>query len=459
MSSEDQGHGGARDWQGGHERDLNYHRALLDDVVRLDAYDRAIRRLVRPGDVVLDVGTGTGILAMLAARAGAARVHAVESTAVAGLAEELVAANGLGGVVTVHRADARTLAPVEPVDLIVSECMGRFLVDDGMIPAVEQARAWLKPAGRCCPREIVLRLAPVGHLYVGALDLWRDDVLGLDFGPALRHALRSAYAAELDPSWLFAEPVDFHRWTLPWPAPPFEGTHKFTVTQDGELRALAGWFEATLAEGVVLSTAPGTSTHWGQYLFPIPRQAVRGGDEVVFSLRFDGASEHWAWSGEVRRGGATMSAFTGTSEQRLDEGPGAAAVTEAGGEPRPAGRDEHGADAAESANAEGSAAFGVGDFEGAVRAFERAVRAGQGAVTPQRLTDLYENLGLALVHAGRLRASMRAFLRALDGEPTSREQSLRFMARTSQVLGLQRDAERYAGLYRATFGALPWDES
>jgi SAM-dependent methyltransferase len=455
VSSEDQGRGGAPDWQAGHERDLNYHRALLDDVVRLDAYDRAIRRLVRPGDVVLDVGTGTGILALLAARAGAARVHAVESTAVAGLAEELVAANGLGDVITVHRADARTLAPVEPVDLIVSECMGRFLVDDGMIPAIEQARAWLKPAGRCCPREIVLRLAPVGHLYVGALDLWRDDVLGLDLRPALRHALRSAYAAELDPSWLFADPVDYHRWTLPWPAPPFEGTHRFALTQDGELRALAGWFEATLAEGVVLSTEPGSSTHWGQYLFPVPRQPVRAGDEVVFSLRFDAATEHWAWSGEVRRGGATVSTFAGTSEQRLDGGPDSGDF----GDVTPPGPEEVGADAAEAANAEGSAAFGEGDFEGAVRAFERAVRAGHGAVTPQRLTDLYENLGLALVHAGRLRAAMRAFLRALDGVLTSREQSLRFLARASQVLGLHRDAERYGGLYRATFGALPWDEA
>ena len=71
----------------GHDASLAYHANLLSDVVRMDAYDRALRALVKPGDVVLDVGAGTGVLAMLAARAGAKRVHAVESLPVAALAE------------------------------------------------------------------------------------------------------------------------------------------------------------------------------------------------------------------------------------------------------------------------------------------------------------------------------------------------------------------------------------
>src|SRR5438552_5763121 len=100
----------------------------------MEAFERAIRRLVQPGDVVLDLGCGTGILAMLAARRGA-RVHAVESTRVAALALELAAQNGLADRITVHRADAVTLPPVEPVDLVVSDFLGGFLVDDNMLPA------------------------------------------------------------------------------------------------------------------------------------------------------------------------------------------------------------------------------------------------------------------------------------------------------------------------------------
>ncbi len=97
----------------GHEAPLDHHRRMLADPHRMDAYERAIRRLVRPGDVVLDLGAGTGILAMLAARAGAARVHAVESMPIARLAADLVRENRLGDRVTVHEADATSLAPVE----------------------------------------------------------------------------------------------------------------------------------------------------------------------------------------------------------------------------------------------------------------------------------------------------------------------------------------------------------
>src|SRR5262245_56005551 len=110
---------------------LSYHARMLADLHRMDAYERAIRRLVRPGDVVLDVGCGTGILAMLAARRGA-RVHAVEAQPVAHVAQKLVTHNRLD--VHVYHADICEMEPVEPVDLVVSDYLGVFLVDDQMLP-------------------------------------------------------------------------------------------------------------------------------------------------------------------------------------------------------------------------------------------------------------------------------------------------------------------------------------
>ncbi len=81
----------------------------------MDAYQRALRALVRPGDVVLDLGAGTGILSMLAARLGAARVHAVEAMPIARLASALVEQNGLGRQISVHQVDVTAMAPIEPV--------------------------------------------------------------------------------------------------------------------------------------------------------------------------------------------------------------------------------------------------------------------------------------------------------------------------------------------------------
>ncbi len=78
---------------------------MICDRVRTDGFRRAIESVVRPGDVVLDVGAGTGILSLFAARAGAARVYAVERTTVAVLAQELAAANGFAETIEVIHGD------------------------------------------------------------------------------------------------------------------------------------------------------------------------------------------------------------------------------------------------------------------------------------------------------------------------------------------------------------------
>lgn len=306
----------------GHHASLDYHRRLLDDSVRMDAYERAIRALVSPGDVVLDIGCGTGILSMLAARRGAARVHAVEVADVAGVAKQLVAHNGLDAKVLVHHADLVTMAPEEPVDLVIGEFMGRFLIDDLMLDAVEAARQWLKPAGRFCPSGIALMLAPVGDIDLWSVNTFHTSFYGLDFSPALPYALNYCYQGQLSPKTLLGEPATFNDWSLASAPSPFEGVLTFEVERRGLMEAFAGWFEATLAPSITLSTAPGIETHWGQYLFPLPACYVERGDKVTVALSLDDASGEdpiWRWQGEVCRGAVTISRFDLESAQRLGE--------------------------------------------------------------------------------------------------------------------------------------------
>ena len=85
--------------------EFEVHRTMICDRVRTEAFRRAIDSVVRPGDIVLDVGAGSGILSVFAARAGAARVYAVEQTSVAVLAQELAAANGVAEIVQVIHGD------------------------------------------------------------------------------------------------------------------------------------------------------------------------------------------------------------------------------------------------------------------------------------------------------------------------------------------------------------------
>ena len=131
------------------------HIGMLRDFERMRAYHDAIKRNAEDhfrGKVVLDVGTGTGILAIWAAQAGARAVFAVEATGVASHAQKLTAAHGFKDVITVFRGAMEDIELPEKVDVIVSEWMGYFLLRESMVQSVLFARdRWLKTDGHMYP--------------------------------------------------------------------------------------------------------------------------------------------------------------------------------------------------------------------------------------------------------------------------------------------------------------------
>ena len=163
--------------------EIEVHRTMICDRVRTDAFRRAIDAVVRPGDVVLDVGAGSGILSAFAARAGAARVYAVERTAVAALAQELAVANGFGEIVEVIHGDVTDIVLPERVDVIVSEWLGGFGIDEGMLVPVIAARdRWLKPGGVMIPRSVTAWAALVHDRHLAeTVEFLRGTPYGLTF--------------------------------------------------------------------------------------------------------------------------------------------------------------------------------------------------------------------------------------------------------------------------------------
>ena len=107
-------------------RIIDEHRLYLRDRNRVAAYERALREVVRPGDVVCDLASGTGILGLLAHRAGASRVYAVEETGIAGLARDLARANGVSDAITSLRGHSRSITLPERADVIVCDQIGGF---------------------------------------------------------------------------------------------------------------------------------------------------------------------------------------------------------------------------------------------------------------------------------------------------------------------------------------------
>ena len=289
----------------GHFIGLNHHRLMLADRLRMDAYARAIEARVRPGMRVLDLGTGTGILAMWAAQAGA-EVIAVEPHDVVHVARRLAAANGLADRIRFVQADSRELALQEPVDLVVTECMGNFFVTDEMQPVLRDLPRLMRAGAETMPVAVSLHVAAATLPTWRELTFWEEPVGGLDFSVAREFAAQAAYVLHVEPELVVAGPAEVARFPLVEAPDSLLLTSALEVSRALPVEALVGWFEADLGAGVVLSTAPGCRTHWGQMAFPIPATRVRKGDVVDsrVELGMDEAGRgHYTWAGTVRRPG------------------------------------------------------------------------------------------------------------------------------------------------------------
>jgi hypothetical protein len=380
----------------GHYAPLDYHRRLLDDPWRLDAYDRALRLLVEPGMRVIDIGTGTGVLAMLAAKLGA-RVHAVESTPVADLAEQLFKHNGLHDRIHLHRADASTWTPPEPVDLVIGDWMGRFIVDDGMLNTVVASSAWLRPGGRCCPSHIAMHLAPAGDFHVPMTDRWQRPLLGLDLSPALQPSMNTCYGSSFPVEALLSTPQTFVQFRPPKLPDTFSRTFEFVAERDGLFRGFLGFWDATLAPGITLKTGPGHQTHWGQILFPAPATPIRTGErlQVSFALHDLDTDPYWSWKGSLLDSPSQPWSLDSRGHRHADK---------------------HSLERREAASALRSGLLAV--QEGAYQQAVELLQAATIALDPRDplCASAYANLGLALLQTAQPLYAVQALLRAQDPE-------------------------------------------
>jgi len=141
-----------------------WHFGIVRDHARNEAFEQALIGAVTPMSRVLDIGTGTGLLAMMAARAGARDVITCEkNAAVAAAAADVIAANGFADrirLVDRHSSDLDLESDLGgPVDVLVSEIVSNDIVGQGCLPVMEQAAAWLAPDGRMIPEAGTVRVA------------------------------------------------------------------------------------------------------------------------------------------------------------------------------------------------------------------------------------------------------------------------------------------------------------
>ncbi len=291
---------------------VGHHRHLLDDGVRTRAFLRAIERVVQPGDAVADLGTGTGILAIAARRAGARAVWAIDVDPIIQVAAAVARDNQITGVTFLEQHSKYVVLP-EPIDVLISECLGPFAIGGSMIPAVIDLRRRAgKPGVRVVPHAVTLHVAPAC-----APAVWRHIAAfsrrryGLAWDVAHQLATHNVYNTTISPRALLAPAatlatIDLERGAY---AGSLSSTASWHARRAGTIHGFAGWFEAALGEGVTLSTAPGKpETIWRQVVFPLPHpiRVMKGAAiELAFAVR---TGEDFDWSGTV--GGAAFKCST-----------------------------------------------------------------------------------------------------------------------------------------------------
>lgn len=269
------------------------HAWMLDDRIRVTAYREALARAA-PGRRVLDLGTGSGVLAVLAARAGASRVIAVEEAAIAEVAAQVFAAAGLP--IELVRRSSFDVTLAEPADVIVHELLGADPLAEGVLATVCDARRrLLAPGGVLVPHRLEILCAGIDAGPAARDREAARTAVALDeaFAP-LRAAIDAlparAFVTTLDdaPFEVLTEPVVLHDLDL---ATTDEDACAVTVTRElvarcaGRLNAIVMWFRAHLGDGIVLTTAPDAPrTHWGHRLTSVSAaRDVRPGDRIALT--------------------------------------------------------------------------------------------------------------------------------------------------------------------------------
>lgn len=267
------------------------HNNMLYDENRVNRYRDAIFRTVKEGDVVLDVGTGTGILSFLCLQAGAKRVHAVDRSPVIRWAQELAESNGFSDRIVFHPKDSREVEIDEKVDVIVSELIGHMAFEEGMVESITHAKEkFLKPGGLLIPQAVTLFAAPVWErvVYRECIDGWKP-INGIDYSVMRAKAVQTSYVTRVAESDIMAEqqPVFSVDFSLDNLSRESHSSRTFAVRRDGEVNGVAFWFQSALTETVQLSSGPWSKTHWKQCFSPFPAPlAVSAGEllEMNFTM-------------------------------------------------------------------------------------------------------------------------------------------------------------------------------
>lgn len=302
--------------------EIELHRKLLGDARRNAAFHAALAAVIKPGQTtVLDIGAGTGFLSFLARKLGAKTCTLIEYADTLDLAEELARRNGIDGL-TFIKGHSIELRRRLSADLVVTETLGNYALEEGFLETAVDARRFLKPGGSILPYRLRQFVAPVFTARLQRdIDVWPVVGYDLDLTPARTICLNNMYVKSLKPADLGDARATAQCWDdldlrPERPAPPSRRQQTLTW-RAGELpgariEGFALWWETELAPGITLSTSPfDPPTHWEQIYLPLLKRVdLHADDTLELTLSSDTRPDvgvRVTWKTRQLRGGKSVS--------------------------------------------------------------------------------------------------------------------------------------------------------
>jgi len=255
------------------------HEEMLKDKVRTESYQSAIENNPEAfkGKVVLDIGCGTGVLSIFAARAGAKHVYGIDNADIIHYAREIVKVNGLQDQITILKGKVEEIElPVEKVDIIISEWMGYFLIFESMMDTVLFARdKWLNQDGLILPDTCTMHIAAIEDEQYKSkkLNFW-NNVYGINMSCLSKAAFVEPIVDSINYDVIASTEDTFFKvdlYTVTKEELEFSNYYEIKMLRDDRIHGIVTWFDITfgnLPNEVRFSTGPYEEyTHWKQTVF------------------------------------------------------------------------------------------------------------------------------------------------------------------------------------------------
>lgn len=278
--------------------------AMIADKGRMEPYVMALRNAVNNDSVVMDIGTGTGIFALLACKFGARHVYAIEPNDAIQVARELAVVNGFAEKITFIQELSTKITLPEKVDIVISDMRGMLPICGQHFPSIIDARQrHLSKSGILIPLQDIIRVALVEapDLYQHYSSPWASNGFDIDMqAPSrwVRNTMWTDKVGEMGNERIVGIPetwatIDYR--TID--SPNVSGEVTWQLEQNSIVHGVRVWFDTVLAEGVGFSNAPDQAKLiYGSTFLPLLEPiSLNQGDTVLMKIQANIVGDEYVW--------------------------------------------------------------------------------------------------------------------------------------------------------------------